>query len=402
MIKRLTRNSWDTAVASGWMYGGRVIGLMWAVLLTSELGISTYGTFAIAVALSALIAIPLDHYFLVRSPRVGAPAFLRERSTRLGGGVLLLVVGAVLLPGSFMTGFSLGKAGGEIAFNAAKSEPIRNGHPALAYRRDTMRQVLGAVITAAYFLNAEDPTLTMIGALTLLSFVPFLARAAWEARGHRPVRPELTFRTAAIIGEAVGGAVYSQADIVLVGSLASHSSAGYYAYGSLLVWSLAAVGQNYSFTFNASLREAAGHRHAGPALRTTTLLSLGLGVIVAAVAGVMAIAGAPTELVVTFAILAPVTVLRTMSSVFTTVLAMQHRDQFRTAVTWVSVGVKFAILVLIASHGSPAAALAFLVSDLVMSSIYGLAVHHADLQAGGVRDARGIPPLEGSDDDPRR
>jgi hypothetical protein len=403
MIKRLwSRNSLDTAVASGWMYGGRVVGLMWAVLVTTELGISRYGTYAIAIALSSLIAIPLDHYFLVRGPRVGTATFLGDRSTRLGGGVLLLVLGSVLLPGNFMLGFCVGKAGGEIAFNAAKSEPIRNGHPALAYRRDTSRQVLSAVITATYFLNAEHPTLTMIGALTLLSFVPFLARAAWEARGHRPIRPELTLRTAAIVGEAVGGAVYSQADIVLVGSLASHSSAGYYAYGSLLVWSLAAVGQNYSYTFNASLREADGHRHAGPALRPTTLLSIGLGLLVAAVAVAMVLSGAPHELWLAFAILAPVTVLRTMSSVFTTVLAMQHRDHFRTGVTWVSVGVKFAILALIATHGSPAAAFAFLISDLVMTSIYGLAVHRsADLQAGGVSDARGLPPIEGSFDDPR-
>ncbi len=403
MIKRLwSRNSLDTAVASGWMYGGRVVGLAWAVLMARELGISTYGTYAIAIALSALIAIPLDHYFIVRGPRVGTATFLGDRSTRLGGGILLLIVGSTLLPATFMGGFSIGKAGAEIAFNAAKSEPIRNGHPALAYRRDTARQVLSAVITATYFLNADNPSLEVIAALTLLSFVPFLARAVFEARGHKPIRPEMTLRTAAIVGEAIGGAVYSQADIVLVGSLASHASAGYYAYGSLVVWSLAAVGQNYSYTFNASLREADGHRHAGPALRPTSLLSIGLGVLVAVVALVMAVSGAPHELWVTFAILAPVTVLRTMSSVFTTVLAMQHRDQFRTAVTWLSVAVKFTILVLIATHGSPAAAVAFVVSDLVMTSIYGLAVHRSpEVEAGGSRDARGIPPVEGPNDDPR-
>jgi O-antigen/teichoic acid export membrane protein len=376
MIRRVSRQVAETVLASGWMYLGRFIGLFWAVLLTREMGIAVYGAYAIAIAISVLITVPLDHYYVVRILRVGKGIFLGDRSTRLIGGVTLLVVGALLLQTHhFLSGFAIGKAGGEIAFNAAKSEFVRDGHPARAMGVDTARQLIGFGATAAYFLQSSNPTLPGIAAWTLVSFVPFLAWAGWTAWGHRPRRPEITARTAAIVGEAVGGAVYSQADIVVVGVFASETSAGYYAYGSLLIWSLAAVGQNYSYTFNERLRAADGHRSAGPAIRPSLSLSLGLGGIVAAVAVVMAIAGAPGELVWTFAILAVVTVPRTLSSIFTTVLAVQKRDRFRTVVTWISVAVKFALLLVVGRYGGPAAAAAFVVSDVVMTYAYGRAVH---------------------------
>lgn len=375
MIMRVSRQVAETVISSGWMYTGRVIGLFWAVLLTREEGIAVYGAYAIAIAISVLITVPLDHYYVVRVLRVGEDTFLGDRSTRLIGGFVLFAIGAALLPNHFLIGFAIGKAGGELAFNAVKSHPIRIGHPARAMGLDTARQVLGFGATATYFLEVDNPTLTGIAGWTLLSFVPFLAWGIWESWGHRPKRPELTSRTAAIVGEAIGGAVYSQADIVLVGALASTSSAGYYAYGSLLVWSLAAVGQNFSYTFNERLRDADGHRSAGPGFGPSTALSLALGVGVGVVAIIMAIADAPGELVWTFAILAPVTVLRAMSSIFTTVLAVQNRDHFRTVVTWVSVSVKFALLLVVGHLGGPAAAAVFLVSDMVMTVAYGRAVH---------------------------
>jgi len=376
VIRRVSRQVAETVLASGWMYLGRFIGLFWAVLLTREMGIAVYGAYAIAIAISVLITVPLDHYYVVRILRVDKLTFLGDRSTRLVGGLALLAVGAILLQGDhYLSGFAIGKAGGEMAFNAAKSEFIRVGHPARAMGLDTARQLLGFGATAAYFLGVDHPTLLGIAAWTLVSFVPFLAWAAWISWGHRPLRPEITARTAAIIGEAVGGAVYAQADIVMLGALASKESAGYYAYGSLLIWSLAAVGQNYSYTFTERLREAGGHASAGPAVGPSVRLSLGLGGIVAAVAVVMPFADAPAELVWTFAILAIVTVPRTLSSIFTTVLAVQKRDRFRTVVTWISVAVKFPLLLAVGHLGGPAAAAAFLVSDIVMTYAYGRAVH---------------------------
>ncbi|MEV7398055.1 hypothetical protein [Aeromicrobium sp. NPDC092404] len=383
MIWRVSRQVAETVLASGWMYLSRFIGLFWAVLLTREMGIAVYGAYAIAIAISVLITVPLDHYYVVRILRVDGLTFLGDRSTRFLGGVALLVVGGVLLQGDhFLSGFAIGKAGGEIAFNAAKSEFIRDGHPARAMGLDTTRQLVGFGGTAAYFLESDHPTLLGIATWTLVSFVPFLAWAGWACWGHGPRRPELTARTAAIVAEAIGGAVYSQADIVVVGALASNSSAGYYAYGSLLIWSLAAVGQNYSYTFNTRLREAHGHASAGPAICPSVTLSLGLGAIVAVVAVVMAMADASSELVWTFAVLAVVAVPRTLSSIFTTVLAVQRRDRFRTVVTWISVAVKFALLLAIGRHGGPAAALAFVVSDVVMTYAYGRAVHRP-VDAGG-------------------
>ena len=59
-----------TMHASGWMYSSRALVFGWALLLTHQFGIAEYGIYAIAFAAGAIIGIPLDSYFTVRTPRV--------------------------------------------------------------------------------------------------------------------------------------------------------------------------------------------------------------------------------------------------------------------------------------------------------------------------------------------
>jgi O-antigen/teichoic acid export membrane protein len=77
----------------------------------------------------------------------------------------------------------------------------------------------------------------------------------------------------------------------------------------------------------------------------------------------------------TFAWLAPVAFLRTLSSVSTVVLTMQHRDALRLKVTAISLTVKVGLIVALSSKGGPGAAAAFLVADAIMSGTYAYNVY---------------------------
>jgi O-antigen/teichoic acid export membrane protein len=203
---------------------------------------------------------------------------------------------------------------------------------------------------------------------------------------HAPVRPELTPRTASIVSESIGGVVYVQAEVVLLGLLASSTEAGYYSFGSTIVWSLAALGQSFAYTFHEGLRHSRGDVATGPPLGTALRLSAATAIVMAAIAVALRLLDVSQALWLTFALLAPVSFLRTLSSVSTVVLMMQHRDVFRLKVTAVSLVVKVGLIVLLSRWGGPGAAVAFLASDLVMSSAYTLSVYRRSGSARAVGD----------------
>jgi O-antigen/teichoic acid export membrane protein len=163
--------------------------------------------------------------------------------------------------------------------------------------------------------------------------------------------------------------------VLLLGLLASSTSAGYYSFGATIVWSLAALGQSFAYTYHEGMRHSQGDVDTGPPLRTALMLSAATGVIVAVIAVVLKLIEFEQALWLTFALLAPVSFLRTLSSVSTVVLTMQHRDVFRLTITAVSLLVKVALIVLLSSEGGPGAAVAFLVSDLIMSATYTITVY---------------------------
>ena len=88
----------------------------------------------------------------------------------------------------------------------------------------------------------------------------------------------------------------------------------------------------------------------------------------------------------TFAWLAPVSFLRTLSSVSTVVLTMQHRDVFRLKITAIGLTIKVGLIVLLSSEGGPGAAVAFLVSDLVVSGAYTVGVYRRRGRTQAVED----------------
>lgn len=364
-----------TLRASGWMYSSRALVFGWALLLTHQFGIAEYGLYAMAFATGAVIGVPLDSYFTTRGPRVGTEVFLRERTTRALFGAGLVVVGILLWPVSFVAGFAVVKAGSDVAFQASRSSLIRNGQPDKAQQADAVRQVIGLALGSAYLLIAASPALPVAAALYLAGSALPIALGIQALTHARPSLPEMSGRSALILGESIGGVAYVHADVILLGMLASHESAGYYSFGATIVWSLAALGQSFGTTFHEGLRNARGDVTAGPPLSTALLLSAATGVFVALLSLGLWGLGFDDVLWITFAALAPVSFLRTLSSVSTVVLVLQHRDRFRLLVTAVSVSLKIGLILLLAELGGPGAALAFLASDLVMSGSYAYAVY---------------------------
>jgi O-antigen/teichoic acid export membrane protein len=361
--------------ASGWMYSSRALVFGWALLLTHQFGIAEYGIYAMAFAVGAVIGIPLDSYFTIRAPRVSTEVFLRERTTRALLGLGLVVLGVLAWPVSFGAGFAVVKAGSDVTFQASRSSLIRDGHPDLAQRADAIRQVIGLTLGSAYLLIAANPTLEMAAGLYLAGSALPIAAGIRALAHARPLLPEVSGRSAAIMAEAVGGVVYVQAEVILLGLLGSPTSAGYYSFGATIVWSLAALGQSFGYTFHEGLRDSRGDVATGPRLSTALWLSASTCLVMAVIAGMLWQFDSEDVLWITFALLAPVSFLRTLSSVSTVVLAMQHRDRFRLGVTAASVALKVGLILLLKDLGGPGAAIAFLASDLVMSGSYTIAVY---------------------------
>lgn len=359
--------------ASGWFYGSRALVFAWALLLAREFGVGQYGLFAMALAFGTMLGTPIDSYFMVRTPRVSDEEFEADRSTRVVLGMGLVFIGWLLWPFTFVGGFAVGKAGIDVCFQASRSGLIRAGRPERAQRSDAIRQIVGVVLGATYVrlypgATMEVAALVYLGglALPILSGIKNLVT-------HSPHLPQLTPRNAAIVAEAVGGAAYAQAGVILLGLLTSTASAGYYSFGLTIVIALSSIGLSFGTTYHRSLRDAGGHPAAGPSINSSVLLSLGCAAIVAGIALGLWIAGTDQHVWLTFAILAPVAFTRTFSTVATVVLMMQHRDYYRLAITSGCLIAVASLMVALAAFGGPGAAAAFLVADVLMAVAYGRA-----------------------------
>jgi O-antigen/teichoic acid export membrane protein len=357
------------------MYSSKALLFGWALLLTHQFGISDYGVFAMAFAVGAIIGTPLDSYFTVRAPRVSDEVFDGERTTRVLIGFGLVILGWLLWPFTFVGGFAVGKAGVDVCFQATRSPLIRDGHPDRAQRADAMRQVLGIALGTVYVFVVPGATIEVAALVYLAGCAAPILGGVRNLVVHAPIRPELTPRTASILGESIGGVAYGQAGVILLGLLSSTTDAGYYSFGLTIVLSLSALGQSFAYTFHEGLRRSRGDVETGPPLRTALLLSTATGAFMAAIAAALWLDGFDRSLWLTFAWLAPVSFLRTLSSVSTVVLTMQHRDLFRLTITAISLVTKVGLIVVLSSKGAPGAAAAFLVADSIMSAAYALNVY---------------------------
>jgi len=348
-----------TLFASSWFYGSRGLLFVWALLLTHAFGISDYGQFAMAYAIGATIGTPIDSYFTVRTPRVTDAEFDGERSTRVLIGLGLIVLGWLLWPFTFIGGFAVGKAGIDVCFQASRSRLVRSGHPALAQRADAFRQIVGVGLGAAYLFFYPGATLPVAALVYLAGSATPILIGIGHMVEHAPLRPEFTRRSATIVGESLGGVIYGQAGVILLGLLDSHASAGYYSFGLTSVQALTSLGLSFAATFHESLRKAGGAVEAGPPLRTAVILSGLCGVLMECVAIGLWIADAAPDLCLVFVLLGVVAVTRILGTIATVVLLMQHRDTFRLNVTLICLVLKLALVVSLARFGGPGAAAAF-------------------------------------------
>lgn len=354
-----------TILAAVWMFGGRGLGLLWSLLVIKYLGISEFGQFAVGIAAASLISIPLDAYYLVRSPRVADEQFRVDRASRWWIGMLLFTAGLGLFAVWLPAGLALSKAGGDILFNAQKSTAIRAGKPDAAFALDSARQGISLVAGLVVVLVVDDPSIALLSLVYVLGFVPFALISLPHVLGVRAELPERSRRTVALVVEAIGGAAYSQGDIVLVGILSTDANAGYYSLASVVLWSIAAVGQNYSFTFHEPLREHHGNVAAGPPLKITAALAVAGGLGMLGTGAVLWALDLDRDLWLCFAILSVAATTRFFGAVFTTVLALQSRDELRAWMSLVVVAIKVVGVLALGTFGSIGAAIAFVVADAI-------------------------------------
>ena len=369
MVRRLlTENLVRAGVASSWVVAGRLIGLAWTVSLLLRLGVSEYGIYAMAFALAAIVAAPIDNLFHVRSLRIGDELYVRERSARALVGGVILVAGLALYFPVFLVGFALIVAGGEILFNSLKSDALRAGQPQRSVRLDFARQAASIVLGASYLYSAAEPQLVVAAGLYLLPYVVVGAIAGLRAIRARPAmhgpRRELTL----LLLDALGLALYLQGDILLLGLVTSSEVAGVYSIASVVALAASSVAQVFVQTYNERMRLANGDPAAGPRRSLWFAVTIVLGFGVAAVAVVVWLLQPDEPIGPVLLVMSVFAVLRSISIILTSFLYVQHRDGHRVLAGGVAAVVKLALIVLLGPVlGAFGAALAAVVVELVVA-----------------------------------
>ncbi|GAA1462068.1 lipopolysaccharide biosynthesis protein [Williamsia maris] len=357
-------------VAALWAYGGRGTGLVWTVLLTSQVGIGAYGQYAMAYAAGAIVSAPLDNPFAVRAIRESERRFVSERSLRVIVAVTMIVAGIALFPVSYILWFGLIASGGEMVFSALKSRKLRDGHPDVVQRWDTTRQVSSVVLGGGYVLLHSAPTLAFA---TVLFCVPYLVVAAFAIGavwGDRPAFPGPPKIAAILFGENLAVALYLQGDVLLLGFLTDSTTVGYYSVAVVCAWALAQVGAALGSTYHEKLRDGAGRSSSGPPMRHTLTLAIIAGAALL-VAGVVALfLPVATELAVAMIIMSVFVVLRVVIFVDTVILSMQRRDVVRSASYAIVVVIKLGLVAALVAFGAIGAAIATVVADVILLTVF--------------------------------
>ena len=359
-------NLLKAGVAALWTYGGRGIGLLWTIALIAKLGISDYGQYAMAFALAAILAAPLDHPFTVRSIRVTEREFLGERTTRVLAGTALIVAGLCLIPVSYIAWFALVIGGGELVFNAYKSQALRDGRPDLTQRMDTARQATSIALATAYLFVVPAPTLVVASLLYAAPYFVIAVLAAVRTHGAAPRLPGSWREMSMLFSENLANAVYIQGDVLLLGFLTDSTVAGYYSVASVTAWAVAFVGQAFGHTFHEKLRAADGSVTAGPALKHTTMLGCAAGSLLLAAGVVLFFTPASPQVAGALMVMSLFVAMRVLNHVFTTVLYLQHRDRTRVLAAATLAPLKMVLVLCLFPLGAVGAAIASVITDAVL------------------------------------
>lgn len=369
IAKLMNVNLLRAGIASGWVLAARLLGLAWTALIIFRLGLAEYGVYAIAFAIAAIIAAPIDNIFLVRSLRIDDARYHREAATRAIVGGVLLVAGAILFVPAFVVGFALVVAGGEILFNTVKGDALRAGMPQVVTRLDALRQVASIALASVYLFTEPNPTLELTVGLYSAPYLVIGIMAAVKVRGRRPAVPGSFQEIRLLWFDALALALYLQADVILLGVLTTEEIAGVYSLASVVALALSSFAQMFAQTFHARLRASNGDPDFGPprlhSLAVALLLAIGMLVIGLALLTVFAQPGVG----LLFVVMSTVVLLRSLTLILTTMLYVQGRDGHRVAAGWIAAAVKLGLLALFAavlSLGALGAALGAIAGELVL------------------------------------
>lgn len=370
-----SENLRKAGMAASWIVAGRVMGLAWTTVMITSLGISDYGRYAMAMSVAAIVAAPLDSPYLVRSLRNSEVLFRSERASRVLVGLGLFFAGLFAYGQFFVAGFALMVAGGEIAFNAFKSETLRNGHPNIIMRWDVVRQGVSVVGAAAVLFLVPDRKLELVCLAYLAPYVVVLILAGFSARRSRPTFPGRFKEWALLWTDALIVALHIQGDILLLGLLTNSTVAGYYSVASVVVMAVASFGQMYAHTFHEPLRKSGGHPAAGPRPRSVVVLSAAFGSVVLLGGLVLLATELAPDVAWALIILSAFTVLRCVTVMMTTVLYVQGRDGQRVVGGALAVCVKLGLIAALTPLGVVGASLAAVVGEAVLATWFRWAAY---------------------------
>ncbi|UPG69220.1 lipopolysaccharide biosynthesis protein [Gordonia hongkongensis] len=372
-------------IAAAWTYGGRAAGLGWTLVLTVHLGVGSYGEYAMAFALGAIIAAPLDNPFAVRAIRESERAFDGERVTRVLLGLGLMVAGAACLTTSLLVWFALFVAGGEIVFNAVKSRALRDGHPDRVMRYDTTRQLLSIALAVGYLQFAESPDLDIASFCYLAPYLVVAVYSVTLIPGHRPAIPGSARLIAILFGEHLANALYMQGDILLLGALTDADVAGYFAIASTVGWAAGQVGMSLANTYHESLRAAGGAVSAGPPRSHVLVVAAVTSALVMTAGAVLLATSIADELAWALVVISLFVGLRIVNNVLTTILYVQRRDIVRSVAAAALVPIKLGMVWALVDFGAVGAATASVITDAVLLVIFLRSVRPAGLSRKGTR-----------------
>ncbi len=371
-------------VAALWTYGGRGTGLIWTATLIGQVGVGAYGQYAMAYAAGAILSAPLDNPFAVRAIRESERRFVSERSLRVVIAVAMMVAGIAMFPVSYIVWFGLMASGGEMVFSALKSRRLRDGHPDVVQRWDTIRQVAAVVLGGAYLFAVPDPSLEIASMIFVVPYLVVAVLAISTVWGTKPAFPGPPRIAAILFGENLAVALYLQGDVLLLGFLTDSTTVGYYSVAVVCAWALAQVGAALGSTYHEKLREGAGHASAGPPVRHTLTLAVvaGAALLLAGVAALFL--PVATELAVAMIIMSVFVVLRVVIFVDTVILSMQRRDVVRSASYTVVVIIKLALVAALVGFGAIGAAIATVVADVILLIVFTYFLNRAAASLGQV------------------
>ncbi|MGU3432786.1 lipopolysaccharide biosynthesis protein [Actinomycetes bacterium M1A6_2h] len=363
-------------LASFWSYSGRVVGLGWTAALIHQLGIGSYGQYAIGVSGAAIINAAIDNAFFVRSLRLDEERYQRERCARVLFGIAVGVVGVLCYLQWYVAGFAIIVAAGELLFNTYKSQFMRVGRPDVTMRYDAIRQIASIGLAVAYLYTVDGATLYVASALYLLPYLVVLIACVRYVPGHKPAFPGGPREFSLLSSEAFAGGLYAQGDVLIIGWVAGDRVAGYYSVALVAALAISMIGQNYANTYVEKIRAADGHVSSAPARSSIVRAGAFTGASMAAIGvGILVWGGADYTGFVAL-ILSLFVFARAINHSFIVVLFLQHRDSLRVRATvTVAVTKIVALLAVVGTLGGYGAAAAAVVCEFALLVVYYRAIY---------------------------